>query len=84
MYVFSNMIDIGLKKNDKWASKAHKTVAQNVLLCNPRINTCQLMIDNVSIINAIPKEKIKKVTLHDLFDLGVMLNRYMPTKKGKK
>lgn len=84
MYIFNEMIDLGLNKKSKWTSKAHRVVAQQVLLSNPRITSCQLMIDNVSIINAIPKDQIKKVTLHDLFDLGVMLYGVAPKKKASK
>lgn len=82
MYIFPTMIDLGLKKGEKWASKAHKLVAQNVLLCNPRITTCDCLMMNVGIINGIPKEDIKKVTVIDLVNLGVMLN-ITPTTMGK-
>jgi hypothetical protein len=68
------MIDIGLKKGEKWASKVHRVVAQNALLCNPRITTCDCLQYNVSLINKIPKEKIKKVTVRDLFGMGVQVN----------
>lgn len=74
MYIFPEMIDLGLGKSEKRTSKAHKAVAQKVLLCNPRINSCDKMIHNVSIISKIPKDKIKKVTIHDLFDMGVQVN----------
>lgn len=60
MYIFPEMIDIGLGKSEKRTSKAHKVVAQTVLLCNPRLTTCDALIHNVRLINKIPKDKIKK------------------------
>jgi hypothetical protein len=74
MYVFPEMIEIGMKKGEKWPSKAHKTVAMNALLCNPRITSAEIMKRNIEIINKIPKERIKKVTRAELFEMGVQVS----------
>jgi hypothetical protein len=71
MYILDDMIDLGLV--GKWPSPAHRTIAQIVLLNNSRITSRQLLVDNVAIINKIPKNKIKKVTFTDLFEMGVMV-----------
>ena len=46
-------------------------MAENTLLCNPRITSKDLLIENVSIINRIKKDKIEKVTLVDLYKMEV-------------
>lgn len=74
MYVFENMIEIGMGKGKKWPSGAHKKVAINALLCNPRITSAEILKRNIEIINKIPKERIKKVTRAELFEMGVQVS----------
>lgn len=71
MYIFNDMIDMGLKEGETWKSDIHKKVAQNCLLCNPRIHTRDALTEGVGIINSIPDDKIKLVTAIDLMELGV-------------
>lgn len=76
MYVMPSMLSLAFPtgQEEKWTSPAHKKVAECALLCNPRINTRQLLIDNAAIINAIPMDEIKKVTFADLFAKDVMVS----------
>jgi hypothetical protein len=69
MYILEDFLD-DAKGEEKWTSDAHRQVAAAVCLCNPNIFTWGTLTHNVEIINAIPKDKIKKVTAQDLEDLG--------------
>lgn len=69
MYIFNEMIDIGLGKDGKWTSNSHKKVAENILLCNPRITTASELHRCVEIINNIPQDKIEKVTAIELYHM---------------
>lgn len=66
MYIFPEMIQLGLSDGQRWPSPAHKKVAQTVCLCNPRVRSRDTLQNMVEKINAIPKDKIKLVTLGDL------------------
>ena len=66
MYIIPDMIDLGLSKNKKWKSLTHRIVAQNIGLCNSRVNTRTKLTEVVSAINKIPKNQIKLVTVIDL------------------
>lgn len=70
MYGFPDMIEMGLKDDDKWASDIHKIVAISCCICNPSVFTRETLQKNVDIINNIPDDKIKLVTLQDLEDMG--------------
>jgi len=70
MYIVPDMIDLGLDEGQKWASAAHREVAQKILIGNPRVTGRDVLHHNVQIINAIPPDKIKTVTLADLVALG--------------
>lgn len=76
MFVFPSMLSLAFPddQEEKWTSPTHKKVVELALLCNPRINTRQLLIENAAAINAIPEDRIKKVTLTDLFNMGVMIS----------
>ncbi len=71
MYAFPEMIDM---TKVPWKSKAHKIVAQNILIGNKRINNLTDLIYYSEIINKIPKNRIKKVTFSDLACLGIPVN----------
>jgi hypothetical protein len=73
MYIFPDMIDMSFSDKEKieWPSKAHKVVAENVLLCNSLITDRDTLINCGRIIRKIPKSKIKIVTLLDLVKLGI-------------
>jgi hypothetical protein len=70
MYMFPDMVNMGLPKGASWPSEAHKQVAVNLLICNPNINNMDLLHSGVVNILNIPEEKIKTITLHDLSDYG--------------
>jgi len=72
MYCFPEMLELGLK-GKPWKSDAHRVVAEKLLLANPRINTLQLMIDNLAIIQSLSEEKVKRITLCDALYLGILV-----------
>ena len=73
MYIFDDMIELGFPTGTKpeWPSPAHRRVAETALLCNPRIRFRDQLIQGVAIINKIPVDQIKKVTVADLRRFGV-------------
>lgn len=71
MYILPQMLKL---TKQVWPSKAHKTVAENILLCNSRYTNLTDLKEGASIIAAIPKDKIKLVTAMDLYALGIMLD----------
>lgn len=74
MYVFDEMVDnLALGEIEQWTSDAHKKVCLTICVQNPNIFTAQKVIENAKIINAIPQDKIEKVTLTDLEELGCYL-----------
>ena len=73
MYIFDEMIDMGLRKGQGWPTDAHRVVAMNLALCNPLITTRDKLTDVVQKVRKIPKTKIKSVTLADLPDYGLGL-----------
>lgn len=73
MYMFEDMIDMGLDAGTNWTSTAHKIVAINCCISNPAVRTKDILSHNVSIINSIPIENIKTVTLANLINMGCEL-----------
>lgn len=73
MYIMKSFLN-GSFLGIKWNSRIHKTVAENCLLCNPSIVSKDRLVECATIINGIPKEKIQKVTLGDLVELGIPCN----------
>lgn len=75
MYAVESMIDMGLKKDQKWPSKAHRKVACEIALCNPMVTTRDQLNSIVQKVCAIPQDKIKKVTFADLpkYGLGLLV-----------
>lgn len=70
MYIFPEMIEMGLKEGEKWSSEDHREVAMTVCLCNPLITSRDDLQHNVGIINSISQENIRTVTGADLIELG--------------
>jgi hypothetical protein len=68
MYVFPTMINLGFRHDEKpvWPSKAHKLVAQNVGLCNPRVTDRDTLIAIVDAVNKVPMDRIKLVDYRTL------------------
>lgn len=73
MYMIPDMIDMGLKTGQTWPSKAHRQVAQNLFLCNPLIMCRDALNDGVQKVIAIPKHRIKTITLAELPEFGLGL-----------
>lgn len=71
MYMIESMIEMGLKKRQKWPSAAHRKVACTLALFNPTIRTRDNLIDIVQKVIKIPKAKIKKVGWYDLPEYGI-------------
>ena len=70
MYIFDEMIELGLPEGEEWPSKLHKKLAMNVLLCNPDITTRDSLIEGVKIILKIPEEEIPTLTYEKLVKYG--------------
>ena len=71
MYLFSEMIDLGLKDGQDWPTNpAYRIVAQNVLLCNANINTRDKLTEGVQRILTIPESRIKMITFSELEEFG--------------
>lgn len=70
MYLFPEMIDMGLPKGAKWPTPAHRTVAINLFIGNPDIKDMTMLSECVSKVIRIPNGKIKKVTFKDLPKYG--------------
>jgi hypothetical protein len=81
MYVFPSMLDM---TKVKFPTKAHRAVAEKVLLCNPQYFTMSALMEGAKIVADVPKDRIKKVTVHDLFDLGIMFPQQLPAKNHSK
>lgn len=73
MYIFDEMIDMGLRKNQKWPSEAHRAVAMNLGLCNPLITARDDLTAVVQKVCKIPADKIKTVTFAELPHYGLGL-----------
>ncbi len=73
MYAFTEMIDLGFRADAKpnWTSDDHKQVAINALIGNPAINNRDALIESVKLINDIPKDSIRTVTVTDLIKIGI-------------
>ena len=63
MYIMPDMIDRGLRAGQEWPTFAHKVVAQNIALCNSRVTNRDSLTEVVQAVLAIPKNKIRRVTL---------------------
>jgi hypothetical protein len=70
MYMFPEMINMGLKEGQEWPNEVYKEVAKCVLLCNPRVTTRDVLNEGVQKILSIPEDKIKTVTYAELPDYG--------------
>ena len=68
MYGFSDMIELGLLEGQEWPSNAHKIVATNLGICNPRLTCCGDLVELVGSILKVPKDRIKSVTTEELID----------------
>lgn len=66
MYIFPEMINMGLNEGQQWPSETHKNVARNLLLCNRLVFTRDLLTDGVQWILSKPVEFWETATLDDV------------------
>ena len=66
MYMFDEMIELGLKKRQKWKSPDHRIVDAAIAIANPKVTSLSTLIEVVQTINKIPKNKIKLVSMKQL------------------
>jgi len=66
MYILPDMIEIGLEDGKKFPTEDHKTVAQNIGLCNPEVTNAEKLTYIVNCILNVPNDRIKTVTLEEL------------------
>lgn len=66
-YLVPEMVtELGLEEGEEWKSKVHKTVAENIVLGNPLIDSRDKLMDVVARVQKIPDDRIKKVTAGEL------------------
>ncbi len=66
MYIFPDMIDLGLHKGQSFPTEDHRKVAQALALCNRNIHSRDRLTEVVQEIVAVPTDKIRTVTIDDL------------------
>jgi len=69
MYLFEEMMDMGLKDGE-WTTPDHRIVAINACIGNPVVKTMDDLVDNVRIINSVPAGQIKEITGNQLIERG--------------
>lgn len=72
MYMFKDMIDMGLQGSE-WTSDDHMVVAVNACIGNLSVKTMDDLSNNVKVINQIPQDEIRLVTGMDLILKGCYL-----------
>lgn len=66
-YLLPEMVtDLGLREGEKWKSEAHKTVAENIVIGSPLVDSRSKLMDVVARVQKIPDDRIKKVTMKEL------------------
>lgn len=76
MYIFPEMIDLGLKQNQSWPTEAHKNIAITLAICNPNVHCRDTLMDIVASVLKVSEDRIKKVTYEELrtkYDLPAIL-----------
>lgn len=71
MYLLDSMIELGLKKGQRWPTKAHRQVACNIALANPLVKSRDHLSDIVQKVISIPRSRIKTVTIGELREYGI-------------
>lgn len=67
MYIFPDMIDLGLKGDQEWPEdEAYCNVAQTVGLCNSLVTTRGSLTEVVQAVLSVPKSEVRRVTVFDL------------------
>jgi hypothetical protein len=70
MYIIEKFVELGLEEGEEWKSPLHRQVAVDCLIQNPRVFTAEKLRRNVKIINSIPEDKMQKLSVGDLLDMG--------------
>ena len=65
MYIFEELIDLGLEEGQKWPSDAHRKVAAHLGLQNPRVTNKDALTKICQKVIAIPEDRIKSVTISE-------------------
>ena len=69
MYIFPDMIDMGLKDGQEWPEdEAYRKVAQHLLLQNSLVFDLSTLIEGVQWVLDIPAERIRNITLNDILN----------------
>ena len=66
MYIFPEMINMGLNKGQDWPSPEHKQVASALGLENSYVTTRDTLTEIVQSVLRVPADRIKLVTADDL------------------
>ena len=66
MYIFPELINLGLKDGQEFPSDDHKKVAMSVGLQNASVTNRDILTEIVQAVVKVPSERIRKVTLDDL------------------
>lgn len=66
MYIFNEMIDLGLKEGQEFTSEDHKIVAQTIGLRNPNVTNRDILVDIVQAVLKVPQDRIRKITYEEL------------------
>ena len=66
MYIYEEMIDLGLKEGQTWPSDEHKHVAITIGLGNSNVTTKDKLIEIVQSVLKVPQERIKLVRYNEL------------------
>lgn len=62
MYIFKNMIDLGLKDGQTWPSDEHREVAAGIGTCNSMVRSRDALTEVCQAVILIPADRIKTVT----------------------
>ena len=79
MYIYEDMVDMGLPNGVSWPTEAHRIVAQNILLNNSQIDDLDKLKQGVINVLNIPTTKIKTIKMEELskygFDIKIGINK---------
>ena len=71
MYCIPEMItNFGLEEGQQWKSDVHRTVAENVCIGRPNINTRSKLMEAVAWINSQDEDFLRTATVGNLVDAG--------------
>lgn len=70
MYLFDDMVDMGLPDGVRWPSEMHRMAAQNLLIANPSIENMDDLKKGVLNIINIPGKTLETLTIEDLSRYG--------------